>query len=162
MNPRLPSSVCKSLVPNNGVSYLYMNTTVAALKILFHQQKEKNFNLFEEQYVFGRYTKLIIQQAKKRKPIQDKKNYVEKLDCTLAPMKAASHIAEIKNALFKKGMSNFALRTMFLSLCDQMLFLFSTKGILCCDSLFKSELSNLFHIQVKRGNDPHPLTVFIF
>ena len=42
-----------------------------------------------------------------------------------------------------------------------MLFLFTTKGVLCGDTAFKSELSDLFHVRVKQHNDPQALMVFI-
>ena len=133
-----------------------MNTTVAALKILFHDQKEKNCNSYEEAYVFGRYTKWLLNQSKKQKPIQDKKNYVEKIDKDSAHMQALENIQQIEHYLFHKGVKNFHNRILFSSLLDQMLFLFTTKGILRGDTAFKSELSDLFHVNVKRQNDPPP------
>ena len=42
-----------------------------------------------------------------------------------------------------------------------MLFLFTTKGVLCDDTALKSKLSDLFYVKVKHHDDPHPLTVFI-
>lgn len=42
-----------------------------------------------------------------------------------------------------------------------MLFLFSCKGILRGDCLYQAELSNLFHIEVAREDDAHPLMVLI-
>ena len=42
-----------------------------------------------------------------------------------------------------------------------MLFLFTTRGILRGDTAFKLELADLFHVNVKRHDDPHLLTVFI-
>ena len=42
-----------------------------------------------------------------------------------------------------------------------MLFLFTTKGVLRGDTAFKLELSDLFHVKVKRHDDPHPLMIFI-
>ena len=76
-------------------------------------------------------------------------------------MQALENIQQIENFLSQKGVKNFHTHILFSSLCDQMLFLFTTKGILPGDMAFKSELSDLFHVNVKCNNDPHPLTVFI-
>ena len=68
------------LEPQNGVSYSHMNTTVAALKAEFQKQKKRGYNSHKEAYVFGQYLQWLVDRAKKQKPIQDKKNYVEKID----------------------------------------------------------------------------------
>ena len=80
------------LNPKNDMSYSYMNTTVSALKKLLREQQEKGCNTHREDIVFGRYTTWIVKQAKKRKPIQDKKNYVEKIDASSAPMQAFDQV----------------------------------------------------------------------
>ena len=66
-------------------------TTVATLKVLFHEQKENNYNSYDEAYVFGQY-----------KPIQDKKNYVERIDKDSAHMQALENIQQITTS-FTKG-----------------------------------------------------------
>ena len=138
-----------------------MNTTVAALKNEFQYQKSKGYNGHEESYVFGSFSRFLVDQAKKRKPIQDKKNYVEKIDSDSAHIQALANIEKIENYFFHKGVKNVTHRTLFSSLRDRMLFLFTTKGVLRGDTAFKPELSDLFHVKVKRHDDPHPLMVFI-
>ena len=54
------------------------------------------------------------------------------------------------------------MRTIFSSLQDQLLFQFTTKGVIHGDTSFKSKLLDLFHVCVKWCNDPHLLLmVFI-
>ena len=139
-----------------------MNTTVSALKKLLREQQEKGINSNREDIVFGRFTTWIVKQAKVRKPIQDKKNYVEKIDASSAPMQAFDHVQALENFLFQKGVTrNCCPRTIFASLRDRMLFLFTTNGVLRGDTVFKSELSDLFHVNVQKHSDPHPFTIFI-
>ena len=76
-------------------------------------------------------------------------------------MQAPDAIKKIEDYIFHKGVKNFAPPTLFSILQDQMLFLFSTKGILRGDSIFKSELLDFFHLKAKKHGDPHPLTVLI-
>ena len=112
--------------------------------------------------MFGKYTQWLVDQAKKPKPIKDKMNYVKKIDSDSAHhIQAVSNIDKIQNYLFNRGVKNVTARTIFLSLQDQMLFLFTTKGVLRGNIAFKSELFDLFHVCVKQHDDPHPLMVFI-
>ena len=53
---------------------------------MFHDQKEKNCNNYKEAYVFGQYTKWILDKSKKWKQIQDKKNCVGKIDKDSQPI----------------------------------------------------------------------------
>ena len=50
-----------------------MNATVLALKRLFHEQKEENYNPYEEAYVFGQYTKWIVELNKQKNKNQLRK-----------------------------------------------------------------------------------------
>ena len=106
------------LKPQHGVSHSHMNTTVAALKGKFQKQKNQGYNSHEEAYVFGEYTRWLVDRAKKRKPIQDKKNYVEKIDSDSAHIQALSNIDKIENHFFHIGVKNVTPRTVFSSLRD--------------------------------------------
>ena len=78
-----------------------MNTTVAALKSEFHKQKDCMINHYDKAFVFGWYTKWLVEQAKKHKPIQDKKNYSEKIaDSKSTHIKTLANILKIENYLF--------------------------------------------------------------
>ena len=80
------------LQPKNGVSCVHMNTTVTALKAEVQKQKDQMINGYKETFVFGQYTKWLVAQAKRCKTIQDKKNYVEKIDSKSAHIQMLANI----------------------------------------------------------------------
>jgi len=150
-----------TLQPKHGVGYSYLNTTIAALKTMWSRQRRTGINNFSEDQVFGPYIKWILKQAKTRKHVQDKKNYVEKIDKASAPLAAVNQVKQLEQYLFNKAITKHHPRIVFSSLRDRMLFLFSCKGILRGDCLYKAELSDCFHLEVAREDDAHPLMVFI-
>ena len=96
------------------------------------------------------------------KPIMDKLNYSEKIDKASAPMAAVSQVGGIEECFWEFG-EKFDCRTMFSSLRNQMLFLFTTKGILRCDCMYSAKLSDLFYLDANTGKrrDPHAMMVMI-
>ena len=101
----------------------------------------------------GQYTNWIV--TKKCKLIQDRRNYVEKMDHDSSHIQAPENIKKIESYLVNKGLKNFE------PLCDWILFLFLTKGIVQANSIFTLELSDFFHVRIKHHVDPHSLTVLI-
>ena len=113
--------------------------------------------------MFNEFVTWIVRQSKIRKPIQDKRNCVEKMDNTSAPLAAVDNIRALEKEFHLRGDSNNTKnpRNIFAALRDRMFFLMTTKGVMRGDTLFKSELSDLFHVEVQREDDPHPLFTFI-
>ena len=151
-----------ALEPINGLGFSYLNITKAALRMMFLRQKRLGVNTHDEAEVFGEHVKWCLKQAKTRKHIQGKKNYVEKMDSTSAPLAAVKYVKDIEEHLFNKGvLHKNNPRVLFSSLRVRMLFLFSSKGILRGDCLYQAQLSDLFHIEVAREDDAHLLMVLL-
>ena len=103
------------LRPQNGVSHSHMNTTVTVLKHMFHTQKDKRINVYDKSYVFGCYTKWVVDKAQKRKQIQDKLNYVKKMDHNSSHIQCLGDHQEDQEQ-YHKEVKNFVTCTLFSSL----------------------------------------------
>lgn len=95
-----------ALEPVNGLGFSYLNTTKAALRAMFLRQKRLGVNSNDKAQVFGEHVKWCLKQAKLRKHIQGKKNYVKKMDSTSAPLAAVKYVKGIEEYLFNKGIKN--------------------------------------------------------
>ena len=77
-------------------------------------------------------------------------------------MAAVQQVGAIEDYYWSLG-EKFDCRTMFSSLQNRMLFLFTTKGILRCDCMYAAELSDMFYLDAStaRRRDPHAMMVMI-
>jgi len=152
------------LRPKIGLGYQHMNQTRCALTRLWKEQCAGSYNKrYTKDEVFSDFVKWLVRQSKIRKPIENKRNYVEKIDNATTPLAAVDNIQALEKELYLKGTSNRTRepRKIHSALRDRMFFLMTTKGVMRGDTLFKSELSDLFSVNVQREDDPHPLFIFI-
>ena len=151
----------KSLEPTNGCGYSVLNQTKCALKELWQEQWDLRKNSYGVQEVFGNYTKHLLKLAQRRKVTQDKRNFAEKIDKDSAPLAAVSHIDKLEEYLWTRGEEKKNARSLFSSLRNRFLFLFTVKGVLRGDCLYKAELSDLFQTTINCNifKDPHEMMV---
>jgi hypothetical protein len=75
-------------------------------------------------------------------------NYMEKLDHEFAPYQAIEDFPRIEETLWEKGATNY--HSTYAYLWHHLCLLFSTSGIICCESLYKAELSNSLGLSYKQ------------
>jgi hypothetical protein len=98
--------------------------------------------------------------VKVRRPSIDKRNYVEKVDQDFAPYQCVEQFPDIEKELWTRGSGS--IRSAFAWLRHRFCLLFTTKGILRCESLQKAELSDFLGLRMKPlQRDVHPLYVMI-
>jgi hypothetical protein len=97
--------------------------------------------------------------VKHRRCAQDKRNYVEKLDADFAPYQIAEEFPKIEQAVWSRGEHCF--RSAYAWLRHRFCILFTTSGILRCESLYKAELSDFLGLRMKKPSDVHPLYVMV-
>ena len=159
-NSVLSPNIREKLEPKNGVGFDTMNTTRSALKKYWQKQREQCINNHTEEQVFGLTVKQLMDIVKQRQPRMNKKNCVEKVNKD-TPMSAVQHVRDLEEHFFSKGIDRFDKRTVFSSLRNRMIFLLTAKGVMRGESIFKAELSDLYHLEVQRHDDEHPLCILI-
>jgi hypothetical protein len=97
--------------------------------------------------------------VKIRRSTIDKNNYVEKIDQDFAPYQIAEEFPRIEAAFWEHGAK--CLRSAYAWLRHRFCILFSTSGILRCESLYKAELSDFLGLQMKKPTDVHHLYLLI-
>ena len=97
---------------------------------------------------------------KKRKAHIARARYEEKVDHQFSSYKALGEVDSIEAELHRRC-CNASLRQAFSALRNRFVFLFSMKGILWCESLYKAELSDLLHVSNKAPKDVHPFAILI-
>lgn len=98
--------------------------------------------------------------VKERRVSNDKKNHKEKLDHEFSPYTLVEEYPNIENEMWERGNGSNS-RSAFAWLRHRFCLLFSTSGILRCESLYKAELSDFLGIRMKKVTDPHQLMVMI-
>ena len=97
--------------------------------------------------------------VKIRRSSVDKKNYVEKIDQDFAPYQIAEEFPRIEAAFWERGAK--CQRSAYVWLRHRFCVLFSTSGILRCESLYKAELSDFIGLRMKKTTDVHSLYLLI-
>jgi hypothetical protein len=97
--------------------------------------------------------------VKERRSAMKKLNYEEKLEAEFAPYTAVMQYDQIEEVLWKKGDTN--IRSACAWLRHRFCLLYSTSGILRCESLYRAELSDFLGLDMKKPEDVHPLFLMI-
>jgi len=98
--------------------------------------------------------------VKERRASNNKKNYKEKLDHEFSPYTIVEEYPNIEAEMWERGNGSNS-RSTFAWLRHRFCLLFSTSGILRCESLYKAELSDFLCLRMKLREDPHQLSVMI-
>jgi hypothetical protein len=103
--------------------------------------------------------KNLHKYVKSRKESVRRANYMEKLDHEFAPYQAIADFPKIEEAFWEKGALNN--RSAYAYLRHRFCLLFSTSGILRCESLYKAELSDFLGLSYKQETDVHAFYMMI-
>ena len=166
MKGQFRSPFYEMIVPENGVGFSTMVTTKAAVKKFWLSQVKGSPLLTLEPQIFGCTFQKLMNIVQERKPRQDRKNFVEKIDKDSAPMESVTHINLIEEAFFNAGVKTSGKfkaikKSVHASLRNRFTFLCTTCGILRGESMFKGELSDLFTATIQLSKDPHPFMLLI-
>ena len=158
----LNSKTVSLIEPKNGIGYNVMNTTKAALRRRWMQEREKGINNSTQEQVFGVTFDQLMRIVQERKPRRDKRMCVEKVDKDSAGMDAVEHIDSIENELFKEGITKRnCKKTIHCALRNRFFFLATISSLLRGESVIKMELSDLLRIVHKGTRDEHPLFILV-
>ena len=69
----------EALEPKNGVGWITLNSTKAALRQMWLQQQDDRINSHAEDIVFGTKLSKVMLHVKQLKPRMDQKNFKEKI-----------------------------------------------------------------------------------
>lgn len=97
--------------------------------------------------------------VKNRRPQLKRKNYDEKVDKCFASYTAVEDYPKIEDMCWTEGEKS--VRSAFAWLRHRFCLLFTTSGILRCESLYKAELSDFLGIHLKKATDPHELYLMV-
>jgi hypothetical protein len=101
----------------------------------------------------------LHQVVKERRSAVKKLNYEEKLEAEFAPYIAVEQYDKIEEDLWKRGDTN--IRSACAWLRHRFCLLYTTSGILRCESLYRAELSDFLGLVMKKPEDVHPLYLMI-
>ena len=96
--------------------------------------------------------------VKIRRPAADKRNFKEKFDSEFAPYEIAEEFPTIESMIWSKCKCN---RSAAAWMRHRFCLLFSTNGILRCESLFRADLSDFVGLWWKSYTDVHPIYILI-
>jgi hypothetical protein len=101
----------------------------------------------------------LHQLVKNRRNRVSKKNFVEKVNHEFSPYQAVEEYDKIENELWSRGQT--CARSAYAWIRHRFCLLYSTSGILRCESLFGGELSDYMGLEFKKPQDPHPLELLV-
>ena len=96
--------------------------------------------------------------VKIRRPAMEKRNYKEKFEHEFAPYEIAVEFPRIEAATWSQGQCN---RSAAAWIRHRFCLLFSTTGVLRCESLYRAELSDLVGLWTKSQSDVHHIYILI-
>jgi hypothetical protein len=97
--------------------------------------------------------------VKNRRNRVGKQKYQEKLNHEFAPYQAVEDYPLIEQALWNRGQT--CNRSAFSWMRHRFCLLYSTSGILRCESLFQGELSDYIGLEFQKPQDPHSLELLV-
>ena len=88
-----------ALRPRNGVSFSHMNQTKCSLVRLWKLQVGRMHATCKEEETFTDFISWLLAQSKIQKPVENKRNCVEKTDNTSEPLAAADNVKTLERHL---------------------------------------------------------------
>jgi hypothetical protein len=144
---------------DGGVGFSAIMQYRAGLKKLFDRQSHLNINgnTWEKVWMLG--AKELVKIVESRRMRIKRENYEEKVTKEFAGYHAVDRFDEIEEAFWERSFTS--MRTAFPYIRHRMLLLYTTSGILRCESLTKADLSDFQGLTVKKETDIDPLYVMI-
>jgi len=143
-----------------GISISAMMQIRAALKELHAKQKQQDCTLVSWDSVWGYHAKCLFQLVENRKARMDRESCREKTNNEFAGYHAIDRFEDIERE-FWMGSLKPEMKSAFPYMRFRMLFLYTTSGILRCESLMKAELSDFQGLKLKKDTDIDPIYVMI-
>lgn len=145
---------------DGGIGKSAMMQYRAAIKRIYEQQVQRNRNTFSWEHVWSLQSKTLYNIVSHRKTRIDRESCKEKVNKEFAGYHAIDRFEDIEQD-FWDASSNTSLRSAFPYMRHRMLFLYTTSGILRCESLMKAELSDFQGLLIEKETDIDPLYVMI-
>lgn len=148
--------------PDPGVEGVGISAIIqyrAGLKKIFETQVATNQNNHTWDKVWTIQAKNLVKIVETRKMRVKREKFDEKVTKEFAGYHAVERFDEIEQVFWDGGFDN--IRSSFPYIRYRMLFLYTTSGILRCESLTKAELSDFQGLTVKKETDIDPLYVMV-
>lgn len=131
----------------------------AGLKKLFEYQSNLNHNRNVWDQVWKLDAKNLVKIVEARRMRIKRDNYEEKVTKEFAGYHAVDRFDEIEAEFWVRGFTH--MKTAFPYIRYRMLFLYTTSGILRCESLTKADLSDFQGVKLQKATDIDPLYVMV-
>jgi Centromere DNA-binding protein complex CBF3 subunit, domain 2 len=131
-----------------------------AIKRLWQDQVARGINSRSWDLVFTKDSQALLKMVTDRKTRQATKNFAEKIDNDSAALANPDTIAKLEQWLFDRNRAA-GTKSVFCGLRHRFVFLHTSGGLLHGESVYKAELSDLFHVFYKADKDVHPLMVVV-
>lgn len=125
------------------------------------EQKDLGANNYTKEELFGTWLKRLKDYVGGRKNRIKRATHAEKIDKDSASLGASKYIVQLEEYLYNRGIECHQRRSVFASLRDRVMFLFSTKGLLRGETFFQAELSDILHFDVEDEEDTSALMILI-
>ena len=145
--------------PEDPLSHSTIAQYKSALRLIYKDQVARGFCNLAWPQIWTLPLDNLHQWSKRRQAIVDKRNYREKLDHDFSPYHAVEEFPKIEKEMWENG--NPSIRSAYAWLRHRFCLLFSTSGILRCESLYKAELSDFMGVSCKKETDVHRLYLMI-
>ena len=145
--------------PDNPVGDSTISMYKTVLKNMWKEQKALGNNGRTWHEIWLIHLENLHKWVKKRQPEWNKRNYKEKVDNDFAPYQAAEHFHRIEDEMWRRG--HGSIKSGFAWIRHRFCMLFTTSGILRCESLFKAELSDFLGLTLKKETDSHMIYIMI-
>ena len=145
--------------PDDPVGYNQIEHYRTIIKQIFKDQKQQGTNGNTWDDVWMDNLENLLRMAKRRRAVKKKRNYEEKVTAEMIPYSTVERYPDIEKVMWMRGQQNG--RTAVAYIRHRFCLLFTTGGILRCESLFNAELSDFLGVTVQSGRDPHPLNILI-
>ena len=146
--------------PVNPNGYQLFGQYKAALLNLWDSQVQRKQSTLLWTQVWDQKHRTLHELVKTRGKRIAKMQYQEKTSTEATPYQAVGEVDRIEEALWNRGLGRNP-RSQMAWLRNRFCFLFTFRGVLRAESLWKAELSDfvLFEMQLER--DPHPLEMML-
>jgi hypothetical protein len=146
--------------PIHGIGESAIVQYKCAVKKLWQEQVNLHINNLAWDFIFNAICKKTIEVVANRKERQNRANFSEKVDSDYSALANNNAIKKLEHFLFEDD-GDGSSRSVFCSARNCFVFLHTAGGILHGESVYKAELSDLFHTEGKNNKDVHDWMVLI-